>query len=348
MKKTAVILVLISALMLSACSGALPAQPTEAVTEPQMQTTQATEPETQPSGTEPETQPSETEPEAVEAEIPASYSEILDAYAQAALEWWNGATLAQNGLNYVAADIFGDNSRENLGYLISDLDGDGVQELVIGATEAVTDEFYGRLMLELYTLGSDGSAVNVFSATERSRYYSLGDNRFAYHGANSAFESVDTTVALENGGLTDLGYPTDSKDYAPLPLEPIGSLIPAEPALELPILEEINEITRVGTTGAFMTAVQAAAKLLDWASGTGLAPEEVKDATVLWLQNQGNDAQAAFREKMEQVDNAVKMLMEDGAEDLLASAGCENTGYPWSEYPMAMIQAIMEAAGVRE
>ena len=73
-----------------------------------------------------------------------------------------------------------------------------------------------------------------------------------------------------------------------------------------------------------------------------------REATVLWLQNQGNDAQAAFREKMAQVDNAVKMLMEDGAEDLLASAGCENTGYPWSEYPLAMIQAIMEAVGVRE
>lgn len=341
MKRTVVILIIISALMLSACSGALPAQPTETVTEPQIQTTQAAEPETQP----PET---ETEPEATETEIPASYSEILDAYAQAAAEWWNGATLAENGMNYVAADIFGDNSRENLGYLISDLDGDGVQELIIGATEVVTDEFYGRLMLELYTLGSDGSAVNLFSATERSRYYSLGDNRFAYHGANSAFESVDTTVALENGSLTDLGYPTDSKDYAPLPLEPIGSLIAGEPALELPILDEINEITRVGTAGAFMTAVQAAAKLLDWASSTGLDPEEVREATVLWLSNQGNDAQVAFREKMEKVDEAVRMLMEGGAEDLLASAGCENTGYPWSEYPMAMIQAIMEAVGVRE
>lgn len=341
MKRTVVILILISALMLSACSGALPAQPTETVTEPQIQTTQAAEPETQP----PETG---AEPEAAETEIPASYSEILDAYAQAAAEWWNGATLAENGMNYVAADIFGDNSRENLGYLISDLDGDGVPELIIGATEAVTDEFYGRLMLELYTLGSDGSAVNLFSATERSRYYSLGDNRFAYHGANSAFESVDTTVALENGSLTDLGYPTDSKDYAPLPLEPIGSLIAVEPALELPILDEINEITRVGTAGAFMTAVQAAAKLLDWASSTGLDPEEVREATVLWLSNQGNDAQVAFREKMEKVDEAVRMLMEGGAEDLLASAGCENTGYPWSEYPMAMIQAIMEAVGVRE
>ena len=340
MKKTVGILILIAVLMLSACGGALPAQPSEAVTEPQ-----TTEAQTQ--AAEPETESAPTEP-TEETVVPAAYGSILDAYAQAAREWWNGATLAQNGLNFVAADICGDNPGENLGYAITDLDGDGVPELAIGSTERVTDEFYGRMVLELYTLGDDGSAVNLFSSTERDRYYSLGDNRFANHGSSSASDSFDTTVALEGGSLTDLDYATEPKDYAPLPLEPIGGLFEEEPALYLPILDEINEITRVGTTGAFMTAVQAAAKLLDWASGTGLAPEEVKDATVLWLQNQGNDAQVAFREKMEQVDEAVKMLMEDGAEDLLASAGCENTGYPWSEYPMAMIQAIMEAVGVRE
>lgn len=343
MKKTVGILILIAALVLSACGGAA-VPPSEAETQTQA-AAQPAEPETE--TTEPETQATEPEP-AKETEIPAAFESILAAYTQAAREWWNGATLAQNGLNFVAADVCGDNPGENLGYAITDLDGDGVPELVIGSTERVTDEFYGRLVLELYTLGADGSAVNLISSTERDRYYSLGDNRFAHHGSSSASDSFDTTVALENGSLTDLGYSTEPKDFAPLPLEPIGSLFPAEPALYLPILDEINEITRVGTTGAFMTAVQAAAKLLDWASGTGLAPEEVKDATVLWLQNQGNDDQVAFREKMEQVDEAVKMLMEGGAEDLLASAGCENTGYPWSEYPLAMIQAIMEAVGVRE
>lgn len=343
MKKTVGILILIAALMLSACGGAA-VQPSETVTQTQA-VPQTTEPETE--TTEPETQAAEPEP-AEEMETPAAFGSILDAYAQAAREWWNGATLAQNGMNWVAADIFGDNSGENLGYGIMDLDGDGAPELVIGSTERVTDEFYGSLVLELYTLGADGSAVNLLSSTERDRYYSLGDNRFAHHGSSSASDSFDTTVALESGSLRDLGYAAEPKDHAPLPLEPIGGLFEEEPALYLPILDEINEMTRVGTTGAFLTAVQAAAKLLDWASATGLDPQEVKEATVLWLQNQGNDAQAEFREKMEQVDEAVRMLMEGGAEDLLASAGCENTGYPWSEYPMAMIQAIMEAVGVRE
>ena len=41
-------------------------------------------------------------------------------------------------------------------------------------------------------------------------------------------------------------------------------------------------------------------------------------------------------------------ILEDGAEDLLSSAGCENTGYPWDEYPLATIEAIMEAVGLRQ
>ena len=134
---------------------------------------------------------------------------------------------------------------------------------------------------------------------------------------------------------------------APMPLTPIGSWQPSEPELYLPILDEINEITRVGTTGAYLTAVQAAAKLLDWASGTGLDPLEVKDATVRWLQNQGEDAQQEIRQKLEQVDNAIRDLLGENAEDLLSSAGCGNTGYPWDEYPLAYIEAIMEAIGLR-
>lgn len=350
MKKTVGILILIAALMLSGCSGALDRQPSETVSEPQTQATeaqtQATEAQTQ--DTVPVTESAVTEP-AEETGIPAAYGSILDAYAQAAREGWGPGTLAEKGMNWMAADIFGDNPGQNLGYVVTDLDGDGLQELMIGATERVTDDFYGRLVLELYTLSADGSAVSLFSSMERDRYYSLGDNRFVHRGSSSASDSFDTTVALENGALTDLGYADDPKQYAPLPLEPVGSWIGLEPEfLQLPILDEINENTRVGTTGAFLTAVQSAAKLLDWAIATGLDPQEIKEATVLWLQNQGNDAQLEFREKMEKVDEAVKQLLEDGAEDLLSSAGCENTGYPWDEYPLATIEAIMEAVGLRQ
>lgn len=119
------------------------------------------------------------------------------------------------------------------------------------------------------------------------------------------------------------------------------------PGLELPILDEINNNVTVATAGSFMTAVQAAADLLDWGVNTGLDPEEIREATVSWLAVLGNDAQTAFAEKLARVDEAYRILLEDGAEDILSSAGVEDAGYPWSDQEVEAIEAIMAAAGLR-
>lgn len=117
--------------------------------------------------------------------------------------------------------------------------------------------------------------------------------------------------------------------------------------VDLPILNEIDQTVRVGTSGSYMTAVQATVKLLDWGVDTGLDPEEIRAATAAWLGNMGNDAQTAFADKLALVDNAYQSLLKDGAEDLLSSAGCTDTAYPWSTEPVESIEAIMEAAGLR-
>ena len=332
MKKTIGILLLILALMLSACTAAIP-QPTTSPTEQTQPAPVQTEPapdETQPVSTEP--QPEVSQPSEV---IPMVYQTLLGAYAQAAADGWNGGALAEQGLNFVAADVFGDKPGENLGYAVMDLDGNGTPELVIGSTEAVTDDFYGKLILDVYTLNAESIAQPIFTSMERDRYYSLGGGRFAHLGSSSAADSFATTVSLENGALVDLGYTTESSAYTQLPLIPIGSWSVPATALDLPILDEIDALTQVGTAGSFMT------------SNTGLDPQEIKEAAVQWLSLKGSDAQAAFTEKLRQVDNACQTLLEGGAEDLLSSAGCENTGYPWGDAPKAVIEAIMEAAGLR-
>lgn len=117
--------------------------------------------------------------------------------------------------------------------------------------------------------------------------------------------------------------------------------------LELPILDEINNNVTVATAGSFMTAVKAAADLLDWGVNTGLDPEEIRQAALSWLAEMGNDARTEFTEKLAQVDEAYRILLEDGAEDILSSAGVENAGYPWSDQEVETIEAIMEAAGLR-
>ena len=114
-----------------------------------------------------------------------------------------------------------------------------------------------------------------------------------------------------------------------------------------PILDEIVKNVQVGTAGSFMTAVQAAVKLLDWGTTTGLDTEEIKGATVAWMMDKGNDEQVAFAEKMALVDEAYQKLLGEDAEELLTSAGCEDAAYPWSDSPVESIEAVMEAIGLR-
>ena len=117
--------------------------------------------------------------------------------------------------------------------------------------------------------------------------------------------------------------------------------------LELPILDEINQTVSVGTAGSYMTAVQAAAKLLDWGTNTGLDPAEIREATVNWLMDKGNDEQVAFSDKLALVDDAYQKLLGDGAEDLLSSAGLEAAECDWGNQPVETIEAIMDAVGLR-
>ena len=119
------------------------------------------------------------------------------------------------------------------------------------------------------------------------------------------------------------------------------------PALELPILDEINQTVSIGTAGSYMTAVQAAAKLLDWGTNTGLDPAEIREATVNWLMDKGNDEQVAFSDKLKLVDDADQKLLSDDAEDLLSSVGLEDVEHNGGNQPVESSEAIMDAVGLR-
>ena len=163
--------------------------------------------------------PEETAPEPEET-VPApeetpteeqAYAVVIGEYYTALEQRWNGAELMEDGLNYMAADCYGEEPLENLGYAIADIDGDGVQELLIGTIKA--DEFYDKMILSLYTLDENGVNKLVFDGTERNRYYYAGENRFANLGSSAFNESFETTVKLEDGEMIDMTYTTAPADY---------------------------------------------------------------------------------------------------------------------------------------
>ncbi len=150
-------------------------------------------------------------PEAPEVpETPEAYTERIALYKTALSEGLDPGELAEAGLNYMAGHCM---NAGGVGYAVRDLDGDGLPELLIGASEAVTDRFFGKLVLELWTVDSDGAARQVFSSMERDRYYYAGADLFANQASSSASDSTDTTLRLSDGELTDLGSVTAPEDF---------------------------------------------------------------------------------------------------------------------------------------
>lgn len=216
MKKIALlVLSIIMVFSLAACGTSSPAAP-----ESPAPAVEATSPAPQENTPEPEEAvPAPEETPTVEQ----AYAVVIGEYYTALEQRWNGAELMEDGLNYMAADCYGDAPLENLGYAIADIDGDGVQELLIGTIKA--DEFYEKMVFSLYTLDENGINKLVFDGTERNRYYYAGENRFANLGSSAFNDSFETTVKLQEGEMIDMTYTTAPADYVQPELTPFSQWV---------------------------------------------------------------------------------------------------------------------------
>lgn len=78
-----------------------------------------------------------------------------------------------------------------LGYTISDIDGNGVNELIL-ASDGNND--FPNVIYEIYTL-QNGNAVSITKSAARSRYFMLNDGRFLLEGSSgAAFSNWDTFI----------------------------------------------------------------------------------------------------------------------------------------------------------
>ncbi len=158
----------------------------------------------------------------------------------------------------------------------------------------------------------------------------LGEGTFLYDVTQ---EKLYVTISAD--GVTCSTY--DAPD-APADVPPV---------LTLPILDEIDRDVTIGTAGSSLLAVQEAAKLLDWGENTGLGTDEISDAASTWLAAKNNDLTDCLK-KLELVDEAYRKLLTGEARELLDSAGCEDVEVTWGSDPVEPVEAIMQAAGLRE
>lgn len=157
------------------------------------------------------------------ATVEEAYAIVIGEYYSAAEEQWDSAELMDAELNYMVAECYLDNPLENIGYAIVDLNNDGTEELLIGSR--IEDDFFGKMIFDLYTLDDRGVHRLVFDSSERNRYYYAGENRFANLGAITYNESFETTLKFERGEMVDMTYTTLPADYVQMSLTPFGEWI---------------------------------------------------------------------------------------------------------------------------
>lgn len=153
------------------------------------------------------------------AEKPATleaYATIIGEYYAVLSEGWDAAQVMDTGLNYMVADCHHGNPLEEIGYTVTDLDGDGIEELAIGSIAA--DDFFGKMIFSLYTLDEGGVPFLLFDGTERNRYYYAGGAHFANLGSAGWNESFVTTLKLEDKEMIDMTYTTEPADYVQMEL----------------------------------------------------------------------------------------------------------------------------------
>lgn len=201
MKKVFSVIIAVALLCtLSACS-------LRSITESVMSTPAPTETMPEPTAEltpEPTPEPtSEPTPEPVSS----PYKAILDRYYLALSENWGPGAMSENGINYMLSMYGGSDPCAAVGYCITDLDGDGLDELIIG--NIGDDEFVTNMIYDLYTL-VDGEPVLSLSATERNRYYMCDNGFFINEGSSSAAHSetiyyklVDSIFVFEEAVVFD-------------------------------------------------------------------------------------------------------------------------------------------------
>ena len=209
MKKSCTfIAAILSLCMLCACGAGQPAAAdTPAPTQAPVSTS---EPETPAPEASPEvTAAPEVTPAASEVDYGAAYSSVLTAYRDALAANAGEGDLMGAGLSILCI-YAGEDKPACVGYCFADLDGDGMNELLIGQISG--DEFTDKVIFDAYTL-VDGAPVQLFQSRERARYYLCGDNTVALEGSSGADSADSELYAISGGALTAISGTPDSANY---------------------------------------------------------------------------------------------------------------------------------------
>ena len=126
------------------------------------------------------------------------YKEVLKRHLTALQEKWDSSKLENENMSYMynVVAAAGKDVYKTIGYIYSDINGDGIEELLIG--EIAKGEWKG-IIYDIYTM-VNRKPVHVISGGSRNRYFICDGNYFICNEYSSgAFESgLRTYVLIEN------------------------------------------------------------------------------------------------------------------------------------------------------
>ena len=130
-----------------------------------------------------------------ELTLPEAYENILNV----AKEVLNGNPAANENktISVIFNMLAGTDFAANAGFYVTDLDGNGTPELLLGENQPMSDS---TVFYDLYTI-KDGELVHVFDGWDRNRYYLCTNGGFANEGSSSAFESSTAYYYYTDGEL---------------------------------------------------------------------------------------------------------------------------------------------------
>lgn len=105
----------------------------------------------------------------------------------------NGFTEDQQiNLDVTSCFYYTDPSYEIIGYMLMDIDGDGINELLFGANSpdgSGPEDGWDSIVYDVYTI-NDGMMLHIFSGAERSRYYLCENGTIANEGSDGAAYTI--------------------------------------------------------------------------------------------------------------------------------------------------------------
>lgn len=125
------------------------------------------------------------------------YQSVLDMYQSVLTSAsFDDVYLGDGEVSILVRDFFDRNPLRRVGWSLTDLNLDGVPELVIGSVE--NEDFYGNILFDVYTL-SEGKPVRLAQSRERDRWYTIGEWNLLEESSGGASYSTWTVWSLAHG-----------------------------------------------------------------------------------------------------------------------------------------------------